>query len=151
MPGCPDVSQASRLNIMAKEKSKTLRVTVTLREGSFPQWFALLSKVESGFTRSEIIRNHLMPPSEELLKRYIDTPVHEGALRKSAAQLLERSPEPENRAENKPDRAPSKAAQNNDGQEKDKVDTSSLTCSPYRSSGLTKKLLGEGLKFAGEK
>jgi hypothetical protein len=50
---------------MKKDTDETVRVTVTFNRASNPEWFRVLSAIESGRSRSEIVRTHLSVPSLE--------------------------------------------------------------------------------------
>lgn len=163
---------------MNKVKSTSLRIHLTIREGSLPLWFDLLLKVESGKVRSDIVRAHLSPPSQELMQRYCSAPSQEAPQRKNSEKTVQRVPESENppkkgliqekltvaptvenfnSREESPRNGGEFSKETNatipaeDSPTIGKVNSSEpLTGSPYRQSGLANRLLGNGLKFKGE-
>jgi len=59
-------------------KDGVMRVVVTIREDTRPDWFRVLQNVSSGQARAELLRAHLTPPSEhhifEVRRRVEDKP-----------------------------------------------------------------------------
>ena len=59
-------------------KDGGMRVVVTIREDTRPDWFRVLQNVSSGQARAELLRAHLAPPSEhhlfEVRRRVEDKP-----------------------------------------------------------------------------
>jgi hypothetical protein len=47
---------------MKTDTDDTVRVTLTIRRESNPEWYALLKNVKSGRARAEIVRGHLTAP-----------------------------------------------------------------------------------------
>ena len=59
---------------MKKDTDESVRVTVTFNRASNPEWFRVLSAIESGRSRSEIVRTHLSVPSLERFGVNLDRP-----------------------------------------------------------------------------
>jgi hypothetical protein len=80
---------------MKTDNEDTLRVTLTFRRESSPEWYALLLKTTSGRARAELVRQHLTLPRFNTSPE-IPAPAPMQAAKSEVAATVSSSPSQEN-------------------------------------------------------
>lgn len=135
---------------MKTDKTNVIRTTVSFNRAIHPEWFELLSSIENGRARAELVKSHLQLPDIERFKKLTKTKVESSPKKlpdpeKTSANEFSNSPSVLNSStQNAPETAQTGALEKPNEFSKPMPVLNSSKNEPAAGGGLAGLLLGSG-------